>query len=163
MLQIKSNSQVSIHFKIRLKDGTIAEDSQVYNHAFTFCMGDQSLPQKLETQILGLQKGDQKKIMLMPEDAFGESHPALIFNMPREKFDADIELEEGLIMGFSNPAGQDQPGVIREINGEDIKVDFNHPLSGQVIMFEVEVLDVVSAPSLKESSESEFITAPEAV
>lgn len=131
-----------MHFKIRLKDGSIAEDTENYSHPYVFKMGEGSLPKRVELELLNLTAGVNHKIMLMPEDAFGHKHPAMIYAVPKAKFPNDIELEEGLIIAFLQPDSTELPGIVTKIGKFDAIVDFNHPLSGQTILFDVDILEV---------------------
>ena len=145
MGQIQANSIVTMHFDLRLKDGSVAESSREIGQPMTFAMGEETFSEKFESAMLGLSEGDKKKIMLLPEDAFGEAHPANIFQVPLSKFkgtDVANQLEVGLIISFAQPNGQEMPGLIRELNDHEATVDFNHPLAGQVILFDVEVIAI---------------------
>ncbi|MDF2530317.1 MAG: FKBP-type peptidyl-prolyl cis-trans isomerase family protein [Gammaproteobacteria bacterium] len=142
---IKAGSTVSMHFDIRLKDGSIAESTRSFEQPMTFTLGQEVFSEKLEQEMLGMKVGDKKKIMLLPEDAFGEPHPANIYQMSRSQFskmEQDAPLEEGLIVAFVQPNGEELPGIIREINEDEVTVDFNHPLSGQVVLFDIEIMAV---------------------
>lgn len=145
MGQIQANSIVTMHFDLRLKDGSVAESSREIGQPMTFVMGEGTFSEKFESAMLGLSQGDKKKIMLLPEDAFGEAHPANIFQVPLNKFkgtDLEGQLEVGLIVSFAQPNGQEMPGVVRELTQQEATVDFNHPLAGQVVLFDVEVVEV---------------------
>lgn len=142
---IGADSTVSMHFDIRLKDGSIAESTRSFKHPMTFEMGKGIFSDKLENEMLGLKVGDKKKIMLLPEDAFGEPHPANIYQVSRERFaslEQESPLEEGLIISFKQQNGEELPGIIRSIEDDEVTVDFNHPLSGQVVLFDIEIVDV---------------------
>ena len=86
--------------------------------------------------------GEKKSFSLTADDAFGQSSPDLIQYFSRRDFTQAGEPEIGAIMLFSGMDGNEMPGVIREISGDSITVDFNHPLAGQTIHFEVEVLEI---------------------
>jgi FKBP-type peptidyl-prolyl cis-trans isomerase SlpA len=134
-----------MHFDIRLKDGSIAESTRSFKNPMTFTLGQGVFSDKLEQEMLGLKVGDKKKIMLLPEDAFGEPHPANIYQVSRDRFakmEQDTPLEEGLIVAFVQQNGDELPGIIREIDAEEVTVDFNHPLSGQVVLFDIEIMEV---------------------
>jgi len=131
-----------MHFDIRLKDGSIADSTRNIGKPIDFKIGDGTFSPKLEEQLLGLEVGGKAKIMLMPEDAFGEVHPANIFQVPADKFNSMEGLEIGAIFSFTQPSGQEIPGIIRAIDENEVTVDFNHPLSGQVILFDVEIIEI---------------------
>jgi len=66
--------------------------------------------------------------------------------MDRSKFSADTPAEEGMIIAFSQPDGSELPGIVRAVAGDSVTVDFNHPLAGQEITFDVEIISVVAPP-----------------
>lgn len=84
----------------------------------------------------------KKAIELKAQDAFGMPNPDHIHHMDRTKFVGEAEVEVGTIMAFSGPDGMEIPGIITEIAGDSVTVDFNHPLAGQDVTFEVEILSV---------------------
>ena len=141
-MKIQRDSFVKLHFKIRLKDGSIAEDTKNYDHPYIFQMGKGIFSKKVESELLGLEIRSNRKIMLMPEDAFGQKHLAMIYEIPKRRFPEEILLEKGLIVAFSQKDGTELPGVIMEIHEHDVTTDFNHPLSGQVILFDVDILEI---------------------
>ena len=137
-------SHVILHFSLTLKDGTVAEDS-FKDEPVEFVIGDGAMIEGLESVLYGLQVGDRKKLTLNPRDAFGDPVDENIHNMPRSEFSDDIELAPGLIIGFTTPSGDEVPGTIVEVSNDDVKVDFNHPLSGHELIFEFEIIDVKPA------------------
>jgi FKBP-type peptidyl-prolyl cis-trans isomerase SlpA len=82
----------------------------------------------------------------MPGQAFGERDEAAIETLSRDRFPANIQLERGQILAFSGAEGQDIPGAILEVNADTVQVDFNHPLAGREIEFEVQILKVENPP-----------------
>jgi FKBP-type peptidyl-prolyl cis-trans isomerase SlpA len=140
-LTIGAGSVVTMYFCLRMKSGIVA-DSTEPNEPMTFTMGDGSLVHGLEMSLLGLKTGDKQTVEIDPLNAFGFSDPENVYDMPREEFAADLPLDPGTIMSFSTPSGDEIPGVIKEFNESTVKVDFNHPLAGQDVIFEVEILDV---------------------
>lgn len=141
---IQKDSIVTMHFDLRLKDGSIAESTRNIGKPMTFQMGHDFFSPKLEEQLLGLEIGAKPKIMLLPEDAFGEIHPANIYQVPKAQFKNELaeQLEVGLIVTFTQPDGRELPGVVRAIDDFEVTVDFNHPLAGQVVLFDIEIMDV---------------------
>jgi FKBP-type peptidyl-prolyl cis-trans isomerase SlpA len=105
-------------------------------------MGDGSLTENFEKCLLGLVAGDEKSFKLAPEDAFGLPNPDNIYYVDKSKFGTDTPAEVGAIIAFTQPDGTDLPGLIREVAGDSVTVDFNHPLAGQPVEFEVEILEV---------------------
>jgi FKBP-type peptidyl-prolyl cis-trans isomerase SlpA len=89
---------------------------------------------------MGMAAGETGSFTVTPEHAFGQHNPQNVQVVSRKSFDDDIEV--GMVMSFAEPSGSELPGIIREIDERDVKVDFNHPLAGRTLTFEVEVLSV---------------------
>jgi FKBP-type peptidyl-prolyl cis-trans isomerase SlpA len=141
-LKISENSEVIFHFSIKLEDGSAADSTKVHNKPAKLVMGDGSLTANFEKCLLGLSAGDEKSFKLAPEDAFGMPNPDNIYYVDRSKFGSGTPAEVGAIIAFTQPDGTDLPGLIREVAGDSVTVDFNHPLAGQHVEFEVEILEV---------------------
>ncbi|XAW89198.1 FKBP-type peptidyl-prolyl cis-trans isomerase [Vibrio sp. CDRSL-10 TSBA] len=142
MTTISQDSAVTLHFTIKLKDGSVADSTHNFGKPAKLVIGDGSLSDNFEQCLLGLQAGDSQSIELAAADAFGAPNPDNIHYMDRSKFVGDAEVEVGTIMAFSGPDGMEIPGIITEIAGDSVTVDFNHPLAGQDVIFDVEILSV---------------------
>ncbi|HFQ5127789.1 TPA: FKBP-type peptidyl-prolyl cis-trans isomerase [Vibrio vulnificus] len=142
MSTINNNSAVTLHFTIKMKDGSVADSTHNMGKPAKFVMGDGSLSENFEQCLLGLTVGENKAIELKAADAFGMPNPDHIHHMDRSKFVGEAQVEVGTIMAFSGPDGMEIPGIITEIAGDLVTVDFNHPLAGQDVTFEVEILSV---------------------
>ena len=141
--RIDEGMEVTLHFTLKLEDGTVV-DSTRDKAAATFQVGDGNLPPGFEHPMKGMAAGESASFEITPEHAFGQHNPQNIQRLKRDDF-GDEELEVGTVMSFSDPAGGELPGVISAIDGDMIDVDFNHPLAGRTLTFEVEVLDVKPA------------------
>ncbi|MCY7295938.1 FKBP-type peptidyl-prolyl cis-trans isomerase [Alteromonas sp. a30] len=141
---IGNSSEVVLHFDLKLEDGSAADSTRVHNKPAKLTIGDGSLTPSFEACLLGLCVGDKKSFTLPPEDAFGMPNPDNIHHMDRTKFSADSPAEPGMIIAFAQPGGGEIPGIVREVVGDSVTVDFNHPLAGQTVVFDVEILEVKS-------------------
>jgi len=141
--RIRHGATVVMHYTILLEDGMVADTTEG-EEPFRFTVGDGSLIQGLELALFGLKAGDHQRLRISPENGFGAHDPNGIHEMPRAAFPPGMELEEGQIIGFDTPAGEELPGAILEVDEDTVKVDFNHPLAGHEITFEVEILSVES-------------------
>ena len=139
---ISQESAVTLHFTIKMKDGSVADSTHNMGKPAKLVIGDGSLSGSFEQCLLGLDVGYKKEIELKAEDAFGLPNPDNIHHMDRTKFVGDAEVEVGTIMAFTGPDGMEIPGIIKEVAGDSVTVDFNHPLAGQDVTFEVEILSV---------------------
>lgn len=145
MLEIQPGSRVRLHLRITLPNGTVAEDT-FKGEPLEFCMNDGTLVRGLELGLYGLKAGDRQTLTLEPEQTFGLHDPTNVHALPRSRFPDDMSLQPGLIIAFDSGAGDEIPGAVTAIEDEQVTVDFNHPLAGKVIRFEVRILDVGPPP-----------------
>ncbi|PMR70901.1 FKBP-type peptidyl-prolyl cis-trans isomerase [Halomonas heilongjiangensis] len=141
--RIDEGMEVTLHFTLRLEDGTVVDSTRDKAPA-TFQVGDGNLPPGFEAPLKGLTDGDTGSFEITPEHAFGQHNPQNIQLLKRDDFESD-EPEVGMVMSFADAAGGELPGVITRIDDDQVEVDFNHPLAGRTLTFEVEVIDVKPA------------------
>ncbi len=139
---ITMDSEVTFHFDLKLTDGSAAESTRVHNKPAKLRIGDGNLTDSFEACLLGLKVGDKRAFTLKPEDAFGQPNPNNIVHMDAAKFSSDTPAEVGAILTFAQPDGSEIPGIVRDVAGLSVTVDFNHPLAGQTVIFDVEILDI---------------------
>lgn len=140
-MQISPGSRVTLHFSLRLSDGMLVESS-FDDEPLSFVMGDGSLDHGLEVALYGLTPGARQTLTLMPGQAFGQRDETAVQAVPRHSFPDEMQLEPGQIIAFSGADGEPLPGAVLEIGPDKVQVDFNHPLAGREIIFEVQVLSV---------------------
>ena len=138
-LTIEQGRKVTMHFAIKLTDGQVV-DSNFEGAPVEFEVGDGNIPEGFEAALTGLKVGDHLDLTIDPERGFGQHNPSNIQTLKRSDF-KDMELEPGLVISFQEPGGE-LPGVIVEFDDERVEVDFNHPLAGKTILFEVQVLNI---------------------
>tara|TARA_Y200000002_G_scaffold296495_1_gene251012 strand:- start:163 stop:609 length:447 start_codon:yes stop_codon:yes gene_type:complete len=145
MLDIGPNCKVELHFALRLLDTGELVDSTFGKKPASLVIGDGNLPEAFETVIHGMNAGERKVETIKPKDGFGQRNPSNIQRIPRDQFDPTIELAEGLVLGFQDKGKSELPGVVSLIEDRMVTVDFNHPLAGRDLEFEVEILSVAPA------------------
>jgi FKBP-type peptidyl-prolyl cis-trans isomerase SlpA len=136
---IEEDSRVTLHFAVLLESGEEVDTTRRGKPA-TFDVGDGSLLPGFEAALMGMRGGDDAQIPLEPERAFGAHNPANVRLMARDKF-AGLALEPGLMVSFAAQEGE-LPGVVRQVFERTVEVDFNHPLAGRRIIFDVSILKV---------------------
>ncbi len=141
-MKIQTGSEVVFHFSIKLTDGSVADSTKVNGKPAKLTIGDGNLTPGFEACLIGLVAGDEKSFELQPEDAFGQPNPDNIYYVDRDKFGGEVVPEEGAIIAFTQPDGSELPGIVRDVAGHSVTVDFNHPLAGQVLTFDVEIIEV---------------------
>ncbi|MGN5520057.1 FKBP-type peptidyl-prolyl cis-trans isomerase [Halopseudomonas sp. Lyrl_26] len=140
IIRIGHDTEVTLHFTLKLPSGEVV-DTTTGKAPATFKVGDGSLLPGFEQSLFGLKAGDQRSFVIEPERGFGPGSPQNIQTMPRDQF-SDMELEHGLLIIFRDAAGGEMPGVVKAIHDHTVEIDFNHPLAGKDITFEVEIIAV---------------------
>lgn len=143
-LPVGPGTTVTLHFSLGLKDGEEI-DSNFGKTPATFTVGDGNLLPGFEKALFGLKPGDEETLVVGPEEGFGQHNPSNLQEIPRDQFDAEMELEEGLMLSFADAQKTELPGVVREFDEKTVVVDFNHPLAGRDIVFNVAILNVEPA------------------
>lgn len=142
-LRIGPDREVTLHFAIRLQSGDVV-DSNFDKHPATFKVGDGNLLPGFEQALYGLKAGDRRSLPIEPEQGFGRPNPQNVQIMSRSQFEG-MELSEGLLVIFSDAASGEMPGVVKAFDDDRVTIDFNHPLAGKSLTFEVEVVEVKAA------------------
>jgi len=138
-LEVELGTKVTLHFALVLEDGDII-DSNFESVPATFTVGDGNLLPGFESTLMGLVNGDEREFTISPEDAFGQHNPQNVQRVDRSNFDQQ-ELEIGAMFSFQNGDGE-LPGVIVEFEDDEILIDFNHPLAGKNIIFQVKIMNI---------------------
>ena len=139
--RIGSQTQVTLHFAIRLENGDLVDSTEGKAPA-TFCVGDGNLLPGFEQALFGLKAGDKRSLPISPEQGFGQPNPQNVQVMPRSQF-TDMPLSEGLLIIFQDAAKGELPGVVKAFDEQQVSIDFNHPLAGKPVRFEVEIIGIL--------------------
>lgn len=143
-IEIAEGTQVTLYFALMLENGDII-DSNFESDPATFTVGDGNLLPGFEQALFGLTAGAEEVFTVAPESGFGQSNPNNVQVMPRDQFNADIELEKGLMLSFADAQKAELPGVIADFDEDTVTIDFNHPLAGRTISFRVKIIEVTPA------------------
>lgn len=142
-LKIGPGTRINLHFRLSLDDGS--EVDSTFNKApASFVYGDGSLLPGVERQLVGLSAGETGSFQIAPEDAFGQPNPSNVQQFSRGEFGLDVPLEPGLVLSFADAKQQELPGVVSKVEGEWVTIDFNHPLAGRTLVFDVEIIAVMA-------------------
>jgi FKBP-type peptidyl-prolyl cis-trans isomerase SlpA len=133
---VSEGTRVFLNFSVSLEDGSEV-DTNFGGDPVDFAIGDGSLLPGFERRIFGMSAGERQMFKVPPEDAFGQPNDNNVQQLPRGQFDDDIELEIGLVFSFADAGGGELPGMIISFDDEEVTVDFNHPLAGRTILFDV--------------------------
>ena len=143
-LPVDKGTRVTLHFALKFESGEVI-DSTFDKDAATLEIGDESLPENFEVYLMGMKAGDKASYQVPPERAFGQRNPNNMQTFKRHEFSADMVLDPGVMISFADARQQELPGVVSRVEGDQVEVDFNHPLSGRTLTFDVEIIDVEPA------------------
>jgi len=138
---VQPDSLVTLHYRIALENGQPLISTFEGTPA-TLQLGNGELLPNLEHLLAGLESGMRQLFTLAPEDGFGPHNPDLVERVRREHI-PDEEIEALSIMEFAAPDGSRYSGLVREIDESSALIDFNHPLAGKTIRFEVEIIGIM--------------------
>jgi len=150
-IAIGPGTRVTLHFALHLASGEEIDTTRRGAPA-TFTVGDGSLPAGFETALFGLRRGDDERIPIAAADGFGARRKENIRTLRRADFPNDQDLTPGMMIAFAVPgavpeavpeaANGELPGVVRSTSKDTVAVDFNHPLAGRDLVFDVTILRV---------------------
>jgi len=137
----KPNHVYTINFTVKTSDGTVMDSTE--NHEpFSYVAGTDSVLPKLEAEVGNMLISSKKSLILAPEDGYGAYVDEAVQIAKRENFPADADLTPGMEFVATGPEGEQMPFHILKVDDEGVTIDFNHPLAGETLTFDVELLDV---------------------
>uniref|UniRef100_Q3AU03 Peptidyl-prolyl cis-trans isomerase n=1 Tax=Chlorobium chlorochromatii (strain CaD3) TaxID=340177 RepID=Q3AU03_CHLCH len=142
MATVKQGDTVKVHYAGKLDDGTLF-DTSAGREPLQFTVGGGQVIPGFDNAMIEMAIGDKKEVVIAVEEAYGPHSDELVTAVPRERFPADLELEIGqqLQVGLEN--GQQAIVMVVDITDEAVTLDANHPLAGQELTFEIELVEIV--------------------
>ncbi len=134
---------VSIDYSLTVEGQVV--DSTEGDEPLQFLQGHQNIIPGLEKELNGMKLGDSKKVVVSPDEAYGEIDEENIIEVPRDEFPTEIPLEIGTELEVKNADGEVLTATISEISEKTVKLDFNNPLAGKQLTFDVTVIDLRDA------------------
>ena len=138
---VQPDSLVTLHYRISLDNGQPLISTFEAQPA-TMHLGQGDIAPTLERCLAGLTVGERHSFELAPENAFGAHRAELVEKVRLEDFPDGAEVEPMVIMEFTAPDGSRYPGLIREVLDTHAVIDFNRPLAGKPIRFEVQIIGI---------------------
>lgn len=144
MEQVKKGDTVSVNYHGRLKDGSTFDTSEG-RPPLEFTVGNGQVIKGFDDAVLDMKVGDKKTVNIPVEEAYGERSQEMLVQIPRTDFPSDIEPEVGMELQMSDDQGHVFPVVIAEVQDDAIILDANHPLAGEDLTFDIEVVKIDKA------------------
>jgi len=141
MSQAKSGDTVKIHYTGTLDDGT-QFDSSSGREPLQFTLGSGQVIPGFEKAVEGMAVGDSKSVNIPPEQAYGPRHEQMIQEVPKTALPNDLEPVEGMALQAQGQDGKVINLTVTAVQDESITVDGNHPLAGQALNFDIQLVDI---------------------
>lgn len=141
MTAIKQGDTVRIHYTGTLLDGKVF-DSSDGRDPLEFAVGSGQIIKGLDAALPGMEVGEKKRVEIDCVDAYGPINPGMRQQIPREGIPDDIPLEPGTQLQMQTPDGQALPVTVVEADEATVTLDANHPLAGQDLIFDIEIVSI---------------------
>ena len=141
-MTVENGKVVSFHYTLTNAQGDVLDQSQ--EHPMPYLHGAGNIIPGLEKELAGKKVGDKLTVNVPAAEAYGEYHEQLVNDVPREAFQGVDQIEPGMQFQADTPEGV-QVITVKAVNGDTVTVDANHPLAGQDLNFDVEIVEVREA------------------
>jgi len=147
MQQAKKGDTVKVHYHGKLTNGETF-DSSKGREPLEFEVGGGMVIKGFDEGVMGMEVGEKKTINIPVDEAYGPRSEEMIIEFPKERFPAELQIEEGAQLMMSNEAGQNFPVLVAEIKEDSVMLDANHPLAGEELVFDLELVEIVGSKPL---------------
>jgi len=141
MTQAKAGNNVKVHYTGKLDDGTVF-DSSVEREPLQFSLGSGNVIPGFEEAIIGMTPGQSKTATIPPDQAYGPQREELVIIVEKEQIPSDLSVEVGQQLQISQNDGEVIPVIVTDISDSQVTLDANHPLAGQQLTFDIELVEV---------------------
>jgi len=147
MQQVKSGDKVKVHYHGKLTSGETFDSSEG-RQPLEFEVGSGMVIKGFDAGVTGMKVGEKRTISIPVEEAYGPKNPEMFIEYPKEQFPEGMQIELGMPLILSNPAGQQFQVKVSEIKEEVIILDGNHPLAGEELIFDLELVEIIGGKPL---------------
>jgi len=141
MAEAESGDTVKVHYKGTLDDGTVFDDSHD-GDPIEFTIGDEELIPGFEEAVIGMQEEENKEVHIPQDEAYGEHREDLVATIDRSELPDDMDVEEGQHLRMEGQNGQTMIVRVVDMDEETVTLDGNHPLAGEDLTFNIELLEI---------------------
>lgn len=142
MQKAQKGDKVKVHYHGTLRSGETF-DSSNGREPLEFELGTGQVIKGFDEGVKGMQVGDKKTVEIAVGDAYGEKQEEMIIEFPKDQFPPDVNPEAGAQLMMSNGSGQQFPVTIAEVKEDSVILDANHPLAGQDLIFDLELVEII--------------------
>jgi len=147
MDEAKNGDKVKVHYHGKLTNGETF-DSSAGREPLEFEIGSGSVIKGFDEGVSGMKVGEKKTINIPVDEAYGERSEDMLIEFPKDRFPKDMEIKEGMQLMMSNGTGQNIPVIVTEVKDDDVILDANHPLAGEELIFDIELVEIIGGKPL---------------
>ncbi len=147
MQQVKSGDKIKVHYHGRLTSGETFDKSEG-REPLEFEVGSGMVIKGFDDGVTGMVTGDKKTINIPFNEAYGPKSPDMIIDMPKDRFPKDMEIEVGMPLAMNDGEGNQHQVVVTEIKDDVVILDANHPLAGEDLIFDLELVEIIGRKPL---------------
>lgn len=140
-MPVKKGDQVKVEYTGTFEDGSVFDSSESHGKPLEFEAGAGQVIKGFDDAVMGMEKGQEKEIILQPAEAYGDVNAESMKEVPRDKLPQDQEPQVGMMLALGLPNGQQMPARIVKVDDKNVTIDLNHPLAGKVLKFKIKVVD----------------------
>jgi FKBP-type peptidyl-prolyl cis-trans isomerase 2 len=142
MPQAQNGNTVKVHYTGKLNDGSVFESSRG-KAPLEFTLGNDQLIPGFEKAVIGMEVGETRSVVIPADEAYGRHLDEMILEVKRDQLPPDLVPEVGQQLQSKQSDGQIAVFTVTEVNEDSIKVDANHPLAGQDLTFDIELMEIL--------------------
>src|ERR1700704_6735918 len=147
MQQVKKGDTVKVHYHGKLTNGETFDSSEG-KEPLEFKVGEGSVIKGFDEGVMGMKIGDKKTIHVPVDDAYGPKNEEMLIEFPKDRFPSDMNPEVGMPLTMSNGSGQNFRVTIIEVKDDSVILDANHPLAGEDLVFDIELVEISAGSPL---------------
>lgn len=139
-LVVTKGKKVKMDYTLKIEGAVI--ESSVGKQPLEYEHGAGKIIPGLESQLEGLHVGDSKTVVVQPKDGYGEVNPQGFKDIPKTAFPKEMKPEKGMVIEMQGPNKETMPATIWEVKDDKVVLNFNHPLAGKVLEFDIKIISI---------------------
>ena len=142
MQQVKSGDKIKVNYTGKLRNGETFDSSEG-REPLEFTVGGGQVIKGFDEGVMGMQPGDKRTVEIEVINAYGEKNQDMVIEFPKTQFPEDMKPEPGMQLMMNNGEGESFPVLVKEVKDETVLLDANHPLAGEDLIFDIELVEIV--------------------
>ena len=137
---VENGKKVKFDYTLKV-DGKVVESSEG-KAPLEYLHGEGKIIPGLSSALEGMKVGQKKTVTVKPENAYGQVNPQAFMEIPKTSFPAGFKFKVGDMIRVTDPQGRALPGTIEEVKADTVKLNFNHPMAGKTLVFDVKIVSI---------------------